>query len=243
MQFKLFLCFLSFLHSSGPVAPGESYLKKMHDRYHGKWYQDFTFDQDTKMYNNDTLKKTQLWHEAMHFPDLFRIDFGPKDSASAVIFRSDSAYRFQNGKLKSVRFYENDLLYLLGGMYYHPFNEVVEKIRHFGYDLAKGHEDNWKGKKVYVIGADKGEERVNQLWIDASTLNLVRMINIKDGQKHESLFEDHIKLGGGYTETTSIFYIDGKMIQHEKYHNCRSNVKLDKRFFEPKDFGKYYWFN
>ena len=41
-------------------------------------------------------------------------------------------------------------------MYFYTFDEVLSKMKSLGYDLNKFHEDSWKGKDVYVIGADKG---------------------------------------------------------------------------------------
>lgn len=221
---------------------GTDILKKMHDRYHGKWYQNFTFDQDTKMYINDSLKKTEVWHEAIKFPDKFRIDMGAIDSGNAIIFKGDSVYQFHHFNLRSVKFTENDLLFLLGGMYYNSFEKVMEKMKNFGYDLSKGHTDFWKGKPVFVIGAGKGELNTNQLWVDQEKLFIVRMINFHNKDKEESLFEDHVPIEHGFTETTCIFYINGKLIQYENYHNCKTDLMLNEQIFEPSVFGKYYWF-
>ena len=118
----------------------------------------------------------------------------------------------------------------------------MKKVQHFGFDVTKSFKTNWKGKAVYVIGSEREKEETNQLWIDAKTLNIVRMIKHVDGHKEDALFEDHIPLGGGYSETTSIFYIDGEMFQYEKYHNCRANIKLNDQIFDQIHYGKYYWF-
>src|SRR5580700_11352147 len=82
-----------------PALPpsGRDIVRKMHDRYAGKWYQSFTFTQTTQQYRNDTLRATQIWHEFIRFPDRFRMDFGVPDSGNSVIFRGDSAYRFRGG--------------------------------------------------------------------------------------------------------------------------------------------------
>ena len=68
---------------SSPIWPpdksppsGRDIVKKMHDRYAGKWYNTFTFTQTTQQYRNDTLRATQTWHEFIRFPDRFRMDFG-----------------------------------------------------------------------------------------------------------------------------------------------------------------------
>lgn len=181
-------------------------LKKMHDRYSGKWYKTFSFNQTTEMYRNDSLKRTETWYENIKFPNDFRIDFGNPDSGNAVIFKNDSSYVFRNGTFAGVRLDENDLVFLLGGMYFYPFEEVLTNMKSLGYDLNKFHEDTWKGKSDYVIGAGKGEDSVNQIWIDKDNLNLVRMLKFDTKQKEEGLFENHVKLGGGYSESLVYFF-------------------------------------
>src|SRR5262249_48285840 len=84
-----------------PQPTGHDIVKKMHDRYAGKWYRSFTFSQTTEVYRNDSLRSTQTWYEFIRFPERFRMDFGSADSGNAAIFRRDSCYRFRNGKLRS----------------------------------------------------------------------------------------------------------------------------------------------
>ena len=130
------------------APPGsKEVLKKMHDRYAGKWYKTFSFNQTTEVYRNDSLKRSETWYENIKFPNDFRIDFGNPDSGNAVIFKNDSSYLFRNAQKVSVRPDEDDLLFLLGGMYFYPFDEVTAKMKSFGYNLDKFHEDTWKGKE------------------------------------------------------------------------------------------------
>jgi len=179
---RIFLIFLlsAALHHSGAPSPfplppsGRDIVKKMHDRYAGKWYHTLTFTQTTEMYRNDSLRGTQTWHEFIRFPDRFRMDFGAADSGNAVIFRGDSAYRYRNGQLRSVTINNNEgLIFLLGGIYFYRLEQTCQILSdslHF--DLTQTREDNWKGHPVYVIG----KEGANQLWIDQQNLCLVRMI-------------------------------------------------------------------
>ncbi|MEP7251378.1 MAG: hypothetical protein ABI683_03335 [Ginsengibacter sp.] len=213
-------------------------LKQMHDRYAGKWYKTFSFSQTTGMYKNDTLRKTETWYEHVRFPADFRIDFGNPDSGNAVIFKNDSAYFFKNTKHADTRANKNDLTFLLGGLYFYSFDDVIDKFKSLGYDLDKFHADNWKGQPVYVIGAGKGEESINQLWIDKENFNLVRMIKFEDGQKEEAFFEDHVKLDNGYSESAVRFYINNELVQVEKYHEMKVNVKPEESIFDPVNFIK-----
>ncbi len=221
-----------------PPSGSREVLKKMLDRFAGKWYKTLSFNQTTEVYRNDSLVRTETWYENIKFPTDFRIDFGDTDSGKAVVYKNDSAFFFRNGKIAGVRPDENDLLFLLGGMYFYKFDEVISKMKSYGYDLEKFHEDNWRGKEVYVIGAGKGEDSVNQLWIEKKNLSPVRMIKFGDNNKEEAYFENHVGIGGGYTETLVHFFINGKLIQVEKYHDLKANEEIDSSIFDTKNFMK-----
>jgi hypothetical protein len=239
---RIFLIFLlsAALHHSGAPSPfplppsGRDIVKKMHDRYAGKWYHTLTFTQTTEMYRNDSLRGTQTWHEFIRFPDRFRMDFGAADSGNAVIFRGDSAYRYRNGQLRSVTINNNEgLIFLLGGIYFYRLEQTCQILSdslHF--DLTQTREDNWKGHPVYVIG----KEGANQLWIDQQNLCLVRMI--KADNQMDARFEDWQPFGGGYCETKCQFYIKGKLIQTEIYHECKTDITLEDRIFDPSKLSR-----
>ena len=133
---------------------------------------------------------------------------------------------------------ENDLLFLLGGLYFYKFDEVPAKMKSFGYDLDKFHEDTWKGKAVYVIGALKGEDSVNQLWVEKENYSPVRMIKYEDKNKEEAFFENHVKLGGGFTETLVHFFINDKLVQVEKYHDLKGDAEINPAIFDEVNFVK-----
>lgn len=241
MPTKLLLLVLlfarSFVYGQGP-SNGEALIKKMYLRYAGKWYQNFTFNQTTKFYKNDSLTGSQIWYEAISFPDHFRIDFGEADSANAVIFKGDSSYFFKKGQLRSTRFNDDDLTFLLGGLYFYPLEQTLKQYRKLGYDLQKFHEDAWMGKPVWVIGAAKDENQLSQLWIDQDHFFLVRMLRFANGRKEEAIFDNHIALEGGWTETKVRFFVNDRLVQEEFYHDCKAHVPIDPDLFDPSSFVK-----
>ncbi|MEP6615081.1 MAG: hypothetical protein ABJA57_00810 [Ginsengibacter sp.] len=239
MKFVLAAIILSSLYA-GPRNSVEL-LNKMHERYAGKWYKTFTFNQTTERYKNDSLVNKTTWYEALQLPDNFRIDFGDIKEGNAVIFHRDSMYSFRKGQLGRVTVNNDDLTFLLGGMYFYQMDEVLKTITKYGYDLGKFHEDRWKNEKVLVIGADSSGQKTNQLWIDEDKLVLLRFIKYEDGHKEEGIFEDHKKFGGGWSETKCTFYFDDKLGQVEYYHNCRANEPIDPKVFDPASFGKIHW--
>ncbi|HTQ66422.1 MAG TPA: hypothetical protein VMI12_16635 [Puia sp.] len=229
---------ISIIYNISAPRSSEELLKQMYDRYHNKWFHVLTFSQTTENYRNDSLIKTSTWYETIMYPDKFRIDFEDKKNGDAVIFRNDSAYDFRKGKLTSSKAYKNDLTFLLGGLYFYSFNDILNKLKAFHYDLNKFHQDKWKGKEVYVIGSDKQSEKLNQLWIDKENLVLVRLLKFDEKEKEEALFENHIRLGEGWSERACIFYVDDHLVQKEYYHNCIANSAIDSLVFEPSLFGR-----
>lgn len=227
----LFLFFLSFGHRED--LNSTAVLQKMYKHYHGKWHSTRSFNQTTEMYRKDTLFKKQTWYEHILYPDKLRIDFDSLKSGNGVIFRADSTYVISNHKLvRSVK-NENELIFFLGGMYFVPFDQALAHFKDLHYDLTKFHTDTWKGKPVYVIGADKADEKVNQLWIDQEKLIAVRFLKYEDGTKEEGTMEDAVPLKGGWSETLCKFYINDHILQIEKYHDIVGGGAVDKSMFEP----------
>lgn len=212
-------------------------LREMHKRYSGKWYPKFTFTQTTEHYRNDSLVKTSTWYEYIVFPDKFRIDFGDRKEGNAVLFLGDSTFNFRNGKLVQKGYNEDNLIFLLGGMYYYPFDSVIVTLRKKGYHLDKFHENTWEGKPVYVLGADSASEKLNQLWIDKKDLYIVRFIKYKGRTKEEGIFRNHKQFGNGWSETAVDFYINDKLIQKEKYNDCSIDKTIDPGIFDPLHFN------
>ena len=90
----------------------------MHNHFAVKWYRTLTFSQKIESYKNDSLIKTAMWHEAIVFPDYFRISFGEANEGNAVIFIKGSSFNFSKGKHVRKELRGEDLTFLLGGMYF-----------------------------------------------------------------------------------------------------------------------------
>jgi len=237
---NILLAFLFVIGASWVKTPvtGKELITKMHEKYAGKWYKTFQFKQTTDIYKNDSLIRSQVWSEHIQFPQNFRIDFGNPDSGNAVIFKHDSSYSFKNSRLLRTDYYPNDLLFLLGGMYFYPLDEAISKMKTYGFDINKFHETKWNGNKVYVIGADKDGEETNQAWFDKEHYSLVRMIKYESGRKEDALLEGHVKLDGGYSETLVKFYMNDKLLQVEKYFGLEANKEINPEIFNTQNFIK-----
>lgn len=217
---------------------GRDIIQRMYYHYGGQWYRTFSFNQTTDIWRADTLHIQQTWYEFIRFPDRFRMDFGSVDSGNAAIFRGDSCYRFHDGRLRSVTINNNEgLIFLLGGMYFYPLPRTMQILSdslHF--DLARMHEDSYEHRPVYVIGADKGDTLTNQLWVDQEKLFVVRIIRSRIGSRMDARFEGYKAFGMGWSPTKCIFYINGRLAQIETYHDCRADVRLENKIFNPSKF-------
>jgi hypothetical protein len=215
---------------------GKKILAKMYKRYAGKWYKNFTFSQTTENYKNDSLIKTTTWHETIVFPDYFRISFGEPREGNAVIYKKDSTYNFRKGKLVQNGLRNEDIPFLLGGMYFIPLDSVKSKMIIEGYDITKAHESIWEGKKVYVIGSVTDEEKLSQLWIDKEKLIVVRFVKYLPTMKQDARMSNHQQFGKAWSETNVVFYLNDKLYQKETYYNCKVNTQVDMGIFDPYNF-------
>ena len=229
----IFLAGLLFIKNNN----SEDVLKQMYERYTGKWMKSFSFSQTTERYRNDSLINTSTWYEHVVYPDKFRIDFGEKEKGNAAIFTRDSVYSFHDGKLVRTTPNDDDLTFILGGMYFYPFDSVKAMLSRQGYDLNKFYETKLHDVPVYVIGANNADEKANQLWIDKEKLVVVKFINYNHGEKEEGLFKDHKRFGNSWSEMACDFYVDGKLIQKEKYFDCKADTDIDLKMFDPKNFS------
>ncbi|MFT4155711.1 hypothetical protein [Parafilimonas sp.] len=215
-----------------PHNTSETVLAKMHAKYAGKWMKSFSFTQTTETYFNDSLIKTATWYEHIVYPDKFRIDFGDKTSGNAAIFTPDSVYSFRGGKLQNTFSNDDDLTFILGGMYFHPLDSVKAIFGRLGYNLGKFHEND----SVYVIGADSTNEAANQFWVDRHKLVVVKFLNYSHGEKEEGIFYNHKQFGNSWSETACDFYINDALVQKEIYRNCKANAVIDLKIFNPHKF-------
>jgi hypothetical protein len=235
------IAILLFVFSSFVVdekITGEKILQKMYKRYAGKWFSNFSFSQTTENYKKDSLIKTTQWHETIVYPDYFRITFGEHNDGNAIIYKKDSSFLFKNSKLVQKGLRTEDMPFLLGGMYFIPFDSIKPKMIKEGFDVTKAHTSIWQGKKAFVIGSDNDDEKINQLWIDAEKLIVIRLLKYLPNMKQEAIMNDHQKLGKAWSETTVLFYINDKLYQKEKYYNCKINTAVDMNIFDTNNFMK-----
>lgn len=237
MMHSLLIFILIRVISQGPISSTESLIKAMKARYEKTWYQSVTFTQRTVNHHPDGSKEEAIWYESMKIPSQLRIEFAPVDSGNGLIFARDSIFVFERQVLKQARPLIHSLLLLGFDAYGLPAGETIAKLRTLKYDLSAFHEDVWQGRPAYVVGADKGNSRSKQFWIDKERLVFVRSIEPSTRDSSvviEIQFNDYRKLGGGWIAAEVLFYRGGKLATEEYYSDIKRDVHLEDKLFDPK---------
>ncbi|MGZ3845992.1 MAG: hypothetical protein ACXVBJ_12970 [Flavisolibacter sp.] len=212
---------------------GVQYLNALYAKNHNHWYRTMTFVQTTENYRNDSLIRKATWYEAVKLPNDLRIDFDTPSKGNFVLYKKDSVYRFQNNSLRTVNADTNPFLFFIGGMYYLPFDSVLQYMAAKGYDVNKGYETQLDGSNVYVIGRSNETDTTNAVWIDTKNQRIARIAERNRGQLLDAHLLNHKQLPKGSTETKVDIYINGKLVQVESYDQIKPDVPLDDALFNP----------
>jgi hypothetical protein len=224
---------------------GEDLVRQMHDRYAGKWYHNLTFVQTTTFPD----RPAETWYEAGTIPGKLRIDIAPLDSMKAFMYVGDSAIVFDHGKRVSAQADRNLLMTLGFDVYGQPTETTIAQLKAQSVDLSKLHEDTWKGTKVWVVGADKGDTTSNQFWVEQKRLLFVRLIESHKSRKNPSgppnlldiTFENYQPLGKGWVAPRCVIKVNGKEVQREDYRDIRADVQLQPDLYDTETFHRATW--
>ncbi|MBA3559437.1 MAG: hypothetical protein H0W30_12650 [Gemmatimonadaceae bacterium] len=225
--------------SEAPITSTEQLISAMHARYAGQWYKTLTFVQKNTQPRANGVNDTTTWLEAAVVPGSLRIDFEPRARGNGMIFRSDSQYVFQSGKVAQAVARPHPLMLLGFDVYAQPASRTMTTLGELGFDLTKMHEDTWQGRPVYVVGAAAGDARSRQFWVDREHLYFVRMLQPTQDTTRisETRFNKYQRLGGGWIAPEVEFLTDGNLTFLEEYTEIKVDVPLDSALFDPKRFG------
>ena len=240
----LSLAFAGAPAPSGPPANGTEVLQRMYDAYAGKWYKTLTFVQKTSYPD----ARVETWYEAAAIPGKLRIDVAPLDSMKTILFRSDSIYQYDQGKIKVTQAMIHPLMVLGFDVYAQPVSESAAKLTSLGFDLSGVREDTWQGRKCWVVGSIKPDSLSREFWVDQERLVFVRMIQSAPrkgapGKQNigEIQFNKYEKLGGGWIAIEVAFYNNGERVQMEEYADVKVDPVLQPGLFEPGEWKKPEW--
>jgi hypothetical protein len=239
----MILLTLTLAHAQD-VRSGDDVLRVMHDRYAKSWYETLTFTQQSTTYNADGTSKVDTWHEAAAFPGKLRIDIGPPSNGNGFLLVDGTLTIFREGKESGTRPLVNMLLVLGFDVYRQAPETTINIVKGEGYDLKKFHEETWEGQTVYVVGAEKGDLKSRQFWVDKDHLLFVRLFEPSqaDPNKFEEIrFADYRRLAGGWVAAHVEVHVDAKKVFSEDYSDIQCNAKLEPATFDPRQFNSTHW--
>jgi len=214
---------------------GVDVLHRLYKKYKQGPCKAYTFSQKNTHYRNDSVIGQSEWHEAIEFPDKFRINFGDSAQGNFVVFKNDSSYNYRNFQFKKSNYNSNTLLLLLGGMYYRDFNEVIVRLEKEHYSTRIVSTQKWRKEEVEVIGALPGDTLSNQIWVSKKMNRVVRIIEKWDESRTMDMtFDVYKKHCKGYVETKVTFKSNGKIEQVEEYYNIKTVGVFPDEVFNPK---------
>ena len=226
------------------IKSGEALLRAMHDRYQHDWYETLTFTQKSITHHPDGTTSSETWHEALMTPGKLRIDIGSPSENNGMIFADGNLTVVKDGKVTRTTPFVHMLLVLGFDVYRQPPDTTIAQTRQDGFDLAKIHEETWQGEPVYVVGADKGDLKSKQFWVEKKRLLFVRLLepDRRDPAKTaDSRFVDYRKLSPGWVAAGVELYIDGKEVFSEEYSDVQADPKLNPAVFDPAQFSTQHW--
>lgn len=221
------------------LRDGAAVLKAMHDRYANDWYETLTFQQESVTHNADGTDKSEIWYEALMLPGKLRIDIGQTNSGNGTLVADGALTRFKNNEVTSSRPFVHMLLVLGFDVYRQKAEITIEQVKEQGFDFSKVHEDTWEGRPVYVVGAEQGDLKSKQFWVEKDKLLFVRLIQPDEHDQariHDTRFSDYRRLSTGFVAARVDFYVDGRNAFSEIYSDIKVNPKLDPALFDAKQF-------
>ena len=226
------------------VHNGEDLLRAMHDRYENSWYKAVTFTQKSTTYEPDGTQKVETWYEALLLPGKLRINVGAPSEGNGYVFVDGTVTTVKAGQISGTTPRVNMLLVLGFDVYGQEADKTIGVIKDQGYDLTKIRDNIWNGRPVYVVGADNGDLKSRQFWVEKDTLLFVREIepSRKDPKIIDDIrFVDYRKLEGGWIAARVEVHVDNKMTFSEDYSEIESKSNLDPATFDPARFNSTHW--
>lgn len=218
--------------ASAPITNSTELIRAMRTKY-PDWYRKLSFVQRA-IYADG--RPEEEWWEAAMIPGRLRIDVAPVASGKSFMYKGDSNYVFQDGKVHAFK-RQNILLIMAFDVYAQPPEKTIAAVKEEKFDLEKFREDTWRGTSFYVIGAP-GQE----LWVEKERLLLWRAVQTDpNGGTLEYSFEKFAPLGGGWIGTEVLFLRNGKEFFREIYRDWKINEAVTDEVFNTVVWKRASW--
>jgi hypothetical protein len=227
-----------------PPSSARGVVELMRDAYDGRWYETLEFMQRNTAYSADgTERDAGAWLERQRVPGLLRIDFvEPQANGSGILFRSDTQYVFDAGRLAQQLPLLHPLLLLSADAYALPVDSTVRLVAQLGIDTTVARRGTWQARPVYVVGAAADDSTSSQFWIDAERLLLVRLLHAQTAPNGRTVATDyHLSyqdVAGLPVPREIVFHRGGRPYFRETYLEVRPNIAVADSLFLPAHWAQ-----
>lgn len=231
---------LAAARAQGVPATGLGLLQSMRDAYGGRWFTTLIFTQQTTRHRADGSDTVSTWYESLRQSDSagtqLRIDIGDPADGNGVLYSADSLWAMRGGHLAVARAGGNALLPLIEGVYLQSVGRTADELKPTGIDLQRAVlTGQWNARPVWIAGAASATDTTSpQFWVDVERKVVVRAILVPapTAPLMDIRLDSLVPLGGGWLATRCAFYVAGKVVQQEAYHDWAANVDLVPGLFE-----------
>lgn len=135
----------------------------------------------------------------------------------------------------------HDLLLVGFNVYFLNPTTSSKILDYLGYCLKLVRQEEFEGRKVFVVGAEKGDRISKQFWIDKERLYMHKIIYKKGDNLMDVVFSDYEKMEVKWVAKKVIFKNNGAIQLIEKYYNIKLPAYLDSNLFKPDNFLNTKW--
>ncbi len=244
-QYLLFLILAGNIVFGQSLVSTESLLSKIQTKYSQNITKSFGFIQINTEYNpNGQVIGSTTYFKAIKIPSQMRCDFGPQIGKDGYLISQGFVHNFKEGRTTTKEYDTKNSMLLLYDLQSLTSSVTISKLTKMGYNVALFREDIWKGRNVYVIGADAGDMNSNQFWIDQENLYLVRNIFTDKitNEQTEYQYPEHTKIDDAWLETEVLIFKNNIKVRRERYTDLIGNPKtLKDNLFMPENWISEHW--
>ena len=220
------------------INNGRDLIEKMHERYSGKWYDQFFIQQEVTYYNADTtINRQEIWNEILDLPAKVRSNIGNPAEGNCEIFVNDTFYIFRNKQLQRKMGQVHTLLLLGFDVYLQPVEATLSKLNSVPFDLNKLYESTYKGKEVYVVGAEPGDSTSSRFIVEKERLLFLKVsLPISNNRIWEAEFEKFDPFEEAWVGTEISFKVNGFRYMFEEYLDWGNLDEINPEAFDVYNF-------
>lgn len=221
------------------ITDGESLIRAMHAKHSANWYSSISYIQTTTLLGPSGANSDQSWYVAATVPGRLRIDYGNPDLGNGLLFRADTSYYFNGGRLARTNTGWNELAILTQDVYKQSPELTISVLRSLGFQMSRLRTSNFDGRTAYVVGSSSSTDSTSrQFWIERDRLLLVRIREKRgEGRFADIRIGDFVQAGNGWLARQTYQMENGVARLHQQSTQIKANPPLDPALFDAKQFS------